>query len=317
MNVPHKNDTPVFLGIHHVALNVVDVSAAERFYTNAASMHAWSAGDALNLPGAGRYLSSKNMALRLLPANAEAPLVRYPVSAAGITHVCFQTPDIALVYQNFATSRASFHCTPIDLGTGFLYTYARDPEHNVSEIECVPPVWTDAAPWLAHVNIASADLDRAIGFYSALLGKTAATSPRLRRNARLDAIANLENVDLRMAWIAAGNAQIELMQYANPATRIGERSADTNAPGYVHIAFEVSDLEMALAHLRACGGEVHEPRLPSAMSSIADCRDPDGNRLLLMELDSNIAAIAGIASFPEPNIVDRFNAARHALLESA
>lgn len=305
----------LFTGLHHVALTVQRLDRAADFYTTAAGCERWPAGQLLGLAEGGVTLSAPNAGVVLLPATVTEPPVRRPVCEAGIAHLCLQTPAIAPLVQQLKALDAQLHSEPIDLGTGFLYCYARDPEHNVIEVECVAPVWSAPRPWLAHANIVTHDLPRLCDFYSALLGVKAVRSPRLRDDPRLDAIADLPGVQLRAAWLDAGNAQLELMQYLEPATTAATGRRIPGAPGFAHLAFEVSGLHEACAHLKACGGEVDSP--PSAQPWQAWATDPDGNRLLLLDLQDGCHAPLRIEALAEAQITSRFAAARAALLASA
>lgn len=297
-----------------MAVAVADAAAATRFYAHAAQLSPWTAAQELALPEQGSMWRVANAGIRVLalsPVGQQS--VRRPVSEAGITHVCLQTPDIASVHLAFANAGASFHCDPIDLGTGFLYCYARDLEANVTEIEGVAPVWVDAKPWLAHVNLATADFSKLVKFYAALFGTTAACSPRLKNDPRLDAIADLENAELRMGWVPAGNMQIEIMQYYNPPTTAQTGRRVRGAAGYRYIALEVTNLTEAVQHLTGCGGTL-DCADPDGLH--ATCRDPDGNELLLVQPVSQSQQRASIADLAEPHITQRFATAREAYLQT-
>lgn len=301
-------------GIHHVAVAVVDETAATHLYEHAAQLSPWEAAQQLALPEQGNMWSLANAGIRIMSAspNGQHPL-RRAVSEAGITHVCLQTTDAAGVHQAFAKAGASFHCDLIDLGTGFLYCYARDAESNVTEIEGVAPVWADAKPWLAHVNLATSDFTRLLDFYAALLGTTAARSPRLKDDPRLDAIADLAHVELRMGWVPAGNMQIEVIQYYNPLTTVHTGRRDPGAAGYRYIALEVTNLAKAVEHLISCGGTL---ACTDPEGLHATCRDPDGNELLLLQPDSQGQQGASIADLADPQITQRFATAREAYLKT-
>lgn len=296
------------LGVNHVGIVAHDAPALARFYQAAAALQAWPALDALGLPGNGLALAGPNAGLRLLPGGA-APQ-RRPVSEAGFTHVCLQSPAIAALRQDFAQAQATFHSPLVDLGTGFLYCYSRDPEHNVTELEGVAPVWPDARPWIAHVNVACADLAGQCAFYGALFGTSAARSPRLRGDKRLDQIADLEGVALRMAWLNAGNLQIELINYSEPAalaTTLSSTRREPGAAGHAYAALEVTSLDAARAHLLACGGSLSDS---VAAPGIALAADPEGNPLWLLERGHLEQHGAAFTQLPQPDITARFAAAR-------
>ena len=312
MSEPVSTSQQTVVGLHHVALTVCDVAAAERFYSEGAGYQPWPQAHALGLPNGARALCTANAGLWLLPAAAGAALVRRPVNEAGIAHLCLQTPDIGLVIGRFKTLGASLHSEPIDLGTGFLYCYARDPEANVIEVEGVAPVWTETRPWLAHANIVSHDLTRLTDFYSRWLGIEAVRSPRLRDDVRISTIADLPDVQLRAAWLNLGNAQIEIMQYLQPATGIETGRREAGTPGFAHLGFEVRDLAAAGAHLQACGGRLDAAPATGAWQAMG--HDPDGNRLLLLDLHASVHQGLRIADLADAQITQRFTAARAALL---
>jgi catechol 2,3-dioxygenase-like lactoylglutathione lyase family enzyme len=303
------------LGIHHVGLRAHDVPTLARFYERAAGLQPWLTVDTLGLPGEGLALAGPNAGLRLLAGGA-TPLRRH-VSEAGITHLCLQSPAITALHGAFEAAQASFHCPLVDLGTGFLYCYARDTEYNVTELEGVAPVWPEPQPWLAHVNVASVDLKAQCAFYGALCGTPAQRSPRLAGDVRLDQIADLEDVALRMAWVAAGNLQVELIHYEQPAhaaTRHPSTRRASGACGHAYVAFEVSSLDAACAHVRDCGGVVTNA---SAAPGLAIATDPEGNALWLLATDHLASHGASFQQLSQPDITARFAAARAQLQGTA
>jgi catechol 2,3-dioxygenase-like lactoylglutathione lyase family enzyme len=296
------------LGVNHVGIVAHDASALAGFYQRCAALQPWPALDALRLPGEGIALAGPNTGVRLLPGGAEPQ--RRPVSEAGFTHLCLQSPAIDTLHAAFAQAHASFHGPLVDLGTGFLYCYARDPEHNVVELEGVALVWGDPRPWIAHVNVACADIAAQCAFYGALFGAQAVRSPRLRDDARLDSIADLEGVELRMAWVDAGNLQVELINYTAPvavATTAGSSRRLPGAAGHAYVALEVASLGAARAHLLACGGTLQDGPAPDGVALGAD---PEGNALWLLERDALDRHGAAFTRLPQPDITARFAAAR-------
>lgn len=312
---PSVLPTRPVVGLHHIALAALEPARAEHYYTATVGCQPWAAAAELGLPCCAATLSSPNAGLVLLQADTAAPAVRRPVNEAGIAHLCLQTPDIAGVVGRMQALGAQLHSEPIDLGTGFLYCYARDPEFNVVEVECVAPVWADPRPWIAHANIVTPDLPRLANFYSSFLAAAAVRSPRLRNDPRLDAIADLPAVQVRAAWLDADNVQIELMQYLQPATGSDTGRRTAGAPGFAHLAFEVSGLTAACDHLSACGGQLDSAPVTGAWQAWG--ADPDGNRLLLLDLQSPARESLRIAAMVDPRITHRFAAARAALMASA
>lgn len=303
-----------FTGVHHVGIAAHDAARLQRFYADAAALRPWPALDALALPGDGVALAGPNAGVRVLPG-AGVPQ-RRPVSAAGITHLCLQSPRIAALRAAHADAGAAFHSPLVNLGTGFLYCYARDPEHNVTELEGVADVWPDATPWFAHVNVAAADLPRLCDFYAGVFGSAATRSPRLRNDARLDAIADLPGVELRMAWVPAGNLQVELIHYTQPlaaATTAPGTRRDAGAGGHAYIALEVADLGAATAQLLQLGGSAAAVTAADAASGLRRAADPEGNALWLLDRSTLTRHGAAIAQLPAPDIAQRFAAARQAL----
>lgn len=315
MATPVSESNASIRGLHHVALAVCDMPLAAQFYAAALGMEPWSAAQAAGLPDAGQAWRLGNAGLWLLPAAPGNCPARRPVNEAGLAHLCVQTPGIEPVIERFETSGASLHSRPIDLGTGYLYCYARDPEFNVIEVEGVAPVWPQDRPWLAHANIVTHDLPRLTAFYSGLLAVEAVRSPRWRKDVRLDTIADLPDVELRAAWLDAGNAQIELMQYLAPPTTAITGRREAGVAGYAYLAFEVQDLCLACARLLAHGGRLQAPLSTDAWW--ADGLDPDGNRLRLLDLSAPSRRPAALDALNDPWITQRFAAARAALNTSS
>lgn len=300
-----------FVAVNHVGIVAHDLPALAAFYRRAAGFTPWAALSTLDPGGTGLGFAGPNAGLLLMPGGARPQ--RLPVSEAGITHLCLQGTAVEALHAAHADAQASFHSPLIDLGTGFLYCYARDTEHNVIEIEGVAPVWADATPWIAHVNLACADLARQSEFYAALLGAPASRSPRLKNDSRLDRIADLPGVELRMAWVPAGNLQIELIHYSQPAhatTSTASRRRALGASGHAHIAFEVDELDAARTHLLACGGTVPEQTgVPGRLIGA----DTEGNPLWLLDRAMLDRQQASISQLTQPDIVARFAAARATL----
>lgn len=121
-----------------------------------------------------------------------------------------------------------------------------------------------------HVGIVVKDLDRMIEFYTHTLGLS------LKRTFEVDSEEFGKGVGLpgskaRGAHImdAAGQVELEFLQFlSHPEERLTLTSA-TNAPGYRHIAFIVDDLEESCNKLKDGGIEfLSEPVTMTAPQNI-------------------------------------------------
>ena len=306
-----------FVGVHHIGLTVVDADAAARFYVVAAGFSDVTSARQPNLmTSGGRMLRSGNAYIRLLPASRTIALrsVPRPVSDAGIVHICLQSTAVEALYNKFASAGATFHGPLTDLGTGFLYCYARDVENNVIELEGVAPVWEDPAPWVAHVSLTSHDVDRLAMFYAALLGTRATVSGRIGPNRKMDAIPGLAGTEIKAAWIPAANMQIEVIQYLQPATSKPDAPHAIDAPGYGYICLEVSDVAAASQRALAEGATIAVGLSPLHASGDEEfvCTDPDGNVLVLKSFKLNDVSLT-LDALSDRDIVARFAARRDQL----
>ncbi len=122
-----------------------------------------------------------------------------------------------------------------------------------------------------HIELLTADPQRAIDFYTGVLG--------FRVRAR-DRVPQTPLGPLDLAYLELGGTTLELMSYPN-ATIAGRVPGDRL--GYRMMALEVEDLERALAQLKEKGiapswGPVRRPAYARA-----EIRDPDGNPIELRQ----------------------------------
>ena len=310
-------------GIHHVGLTLGNVRDAAQFYAAAAAFTVFN-NTALRLPtglnavevDGASWLQAPNAYLRLLePRIALEPRkTRREVAEAGIVHVCLQSTSIEDLYQKFACAGATFHAPPVDLGTGFLYSYARDTEHNVVELEGVPPVWQDTTPWIAHVSFSSADIDRLADFYAEVVNRKAIKSPRFGPSPKMDLVSGMQNTEFRAAWIEAGNMQIEVLQYFVPATVAVTKERALCDIGYSYVCFEVDDMSAAINHLLSLGATQTAALAGMSEPNKYFCCDPDGNIVLLLSLAENEQQFT-LAALPDAHVTRRMANARDAMLE--
>ncbi|MGE5175776.1 MAG: methylmalonyl-CoA epimerase [Hyphomicrobiales bacterium] len=97
-----------------------------------------------------------------------------------------------------------------------------------------------AVTGLAHVGIAVASLAPAIERWTKSLGFT------------LEGTEELDSMGLRVAFLTAGDATIELLESTRPDSTIA-RFLEKRGEGIHHLSFAVEDIEAALARAEAAG----------------------------------------------------------------
>ena len=130
-----------------------------------------------------------------------------------------------------------------------------------------------------HTSFTVSDLDRSIAFFRDALGFEV-TSRAPRDPAAIRHITGVEGADIEVAYIRGPGHSLELIQYIAPDGRgtVESRPCDT---GFAHIAYDVDDIEAALAASRPHGVlPINEPwvidRGPNTGRRVVYCRDPDG-----------------------------------------
>jgi methylmalonyl-CoA/ethylmalonyl-CoA epimerase len=94
-----------------------------------------------------------------------------------------------------------------------------------------------------HVGVAVADLDEAVRTYERLFG------------GRLEHRARVEEQGVEAASMRVGDSRIELLAALGDDTPVGKFIAK-RGPGMHHLAYEVDDVESALADLNEQGAEL-------------------------------------------------------------
>jgi catechol 2,3-dioxygenase-like lactoylglutathione lyase family enzyme len=130
----------------------------------------------------------------------------------------------------------------------------------------------------SHVGICVADLDRSLAFYRDALG--------FAEVGRLDAsgeatetLLGVQDVDLRVVFLARDGVRIELLHYASPGHRGAGEPRPMNALGLTHLSLRVDDLDATVAALEQLGARVlRATRTPNAVF----VSDPDGTRIELV-----------------------------------
>lgn len=118
-----------------------------------------------------------------------------------------------------------------------------------------------------HIELVTADEDRAVRFYTEVLGfgvRSRFTVPG----------------GLKLVYLDLGDTTVELMTYTEQQP---EPRRDGEHLGYRMMALEVDDLQRALAELAAKGVECTWGPLTRPTYARAEIRDPDGNSIELRQ----------------------------------
>lgn len=302
---PTGSDASDVKGIRSVGLSVRDLDRAVRFYTSALGLTEVRryrvAGKVPVETESGLPSTTRNVALLSGP-NARIELVQFagaaaqpvspmPIPGPGITHVCYQAPASSDLYGRTKAGGGrivSRGTTPVDRGYGIQYAYAKDPDGILYELERLDkPPFTDAV-WLGHVALVTPDIDRLVTFYTKLLG----VAPRrrmdnIRNSPKLDDIAGIDSLHLRVAWFSVGNLTLEIWQFENPPTPVRSAPLPYTQIGYNQISFEVGHLRQTYERLRSAGFPFLSAPVADAGSTAVLLRDPDGNLLKLEEVPTD------------------------------
>jgi methylmalonyl-CoA/ethylmalonyl-CoA epimerase len=111
---------------------------------------------------------------------------------------------------------------------------------------------------LAHIGVAVRSLEESAALWTRTLGFT------------LVSTETLASMSLKIAFLRAGNAEVELLQPTAPDSPVG-RFLEKRGEGIHHLSFYVEDLEAALARAEAQGLELIDrtPRIGSHGTKIA------------------------------------------------
>ncbi|HET7197279.1 MAG TPA: VOC family protein [Burkholderiales bacterium] len=122
-----------------------------------------------------------------------------------------------------------------------------------------------------HIELVTADPERAVAFYTGVLGF------RVRSRQRVPTAA-LGPLDL--VYLELGGTTVELMCY--PEAKPGRREAGERL-GYRMMALEVDDMDAALAHLGRKGVAATWGPIKRPDYARAEIEDPDGNPIELRQ----------------------------------
>ena len=135
-----------------------------------------------------------------------------------------------------------------------------------------------------HTGISTGDLQRALAFYCDLLGFEKVFEGGWPAGVEVaDSITGLSGSSAQLAMLRAGNAFLELFQYASPAPRPGDPIRPVCDHGITHICLQVQDLRGEHERMKAAGMEFMSDPLTQDSGYVIYGRDPDGNVVELIE----------------------------------
>jgi catechol 2,3-dioxygenase-like lactoylglutathione lyase family enzyme len=122
-----------------------------------------------------------------------------------------------------------------------------------------------------HIELLTADPERAVAFYTGVLG--------FRERERMR-IPQTPSGPLELVYLELGGTTVEVMCY--PQATVREKPADMRL-GWQCLALEVDDMDQALAQLKARGVEPTWGPVKRPTYARAEIRDPDGNGIELRQ----------------------------------
>jgi methylmalonyl-CoA epimerase len=143
---------------------------------------------------------------------------------------------------------------------------------------------------LSHVSIAVENVDEAVKFYRDVLGLDVSRT------------VTLDDRQLKIAFIKIGDTEIELLEPLNQDNTV-RRYLDRWGPGLHHLCFEVDDINVSMATLKARGAEFTdtEPR-PGAVGQVA-FMPPGTTGGVLVEINQETGELSDPPASDEPELV--------------
>jgi catechol 2,3-dioxygenase-like lactoylglutathione lyase family enzyme len=121
-----------------------------------------------------------------------------------------------------------------------------------------------------HVEIVTGEIERAVRFYTDVLGFKVRARERIERTSF--------GVPLDLAYLDLGGTAIELIQFGGP---VAPAPAQEHL-GYRMMALEVADMQSTIDYLKTKGISITwGPRVREGEYSRAEIRDPDGHSIEL------------------------------------
>lgn len=251
--------------LHHVRIHVTDIAYAVRFYLALG----WPV---IPLSAANAFVMTPNAGILLCHVPHASPS-NTDVHALGWRHLCIQVADMHRALSICERHAMTMLSPPVDLRTGHLYVYGRNPEATLIEIEEVPYSPYHYPSWLGHIACVSHDVAQLKRFYGEFVGGDIGDPGILGPNDAYDRVVGFSQARLHPVWIKRLNLTIELWQFVNPISPARTHSPD-EVGGYQSIAFVSDDIEHDIHRCVHLGGS-----LIKASATHAQVTDCDQNQL--------------------------------------
>ena len=135
-------------------------------------------------------------------------------------------------------------------------------------------------PTAHHVGVTVSELDRAVAFYTDVLGLEVVAEFSVGGEAFADAV-DVAGASAAFAHLEAGGVRVELVEYGPAGEPMPERSLDR--PGATHLGLAVDDVEAFHDDLDPAVETLSEPRTTESGTTILFLRDPDGNLVEVLD----------------------------------
>ena len=139
-----------------------------------------------------------------------------------------------------------------------------------------------------HTSFTVSDLDRTCGFFVDALGfKLISHAPH--GQVVIHNIIDVDGANIEVAYVEGPGHLLKLIQYLAPAKhdKVVAQPCDT---GFAHLAFDVTDVDAAIAASQVYGFRPINPpttidKGPNTGSRVVNLRDPDGVTIEYIEKD--------------------------------
>ncbi len=138
-----------------------------------------------------------------------------------------------------------------------------------------------------HTALSVPDLEQALAFYCDLLGFEIEVKTEWEAGNTLnDTVIGTPATAAKTALLAAGGTRIELFEYRNPVGAAQSARRPLWDHGITHLCFNVADIQVEYARLRAAGIEFNSAPVRMGRWQFVYGRDPFGNVFELKQRDN-------------------------------